>query len=194
MGVASLVVGKKDRKGVKYPLYLWNTQETKLVSKKQAYVVECWIETMSLRECVEMVKEEFKRKVSPQTIQSWLEQPWVKEYTRQRVEEKGLLAGWTEGRWMKRMNDHLEANKDLEQAQEDLRSYSEILKLSPEDMEAKIGLINARKALLQARIRRLASGDLKAMQLIGMALGIGGEKGGVQVTTQIAFTQANGKA
>lgn len=189
----SIAVQKAEVDRNRYPLYVWDRKEVVYVNRREKDLVEWYIETGSVNECRKRFKEKYRRELSYEGVNHWLGRERTAAYLRQRVEESGITAGWTEGRWYKVMTEHMEGHKEMEQAVEDIRSYEEILKGTPGDMEAKVGLVNARKRHLEGKKKRLASGDLFAMRLIAQSKGWGGKEGGVNVVTQIAFTQANGK-
>ena len=189
----SIAVQKAEVDRNRYPLYVWDRKEVVYVNRREKDLVEWYIETGSVNECRKRFKEKYRRELSYEGVNHWLGRERTAAYLRQRVEESGITAGWTEGRWYKVMTEHMEGHKEMEQAVEDIRSYEEILKGTPGDMEAKVGLVNARKRHLEGKKKRLASGDLFAMRLIAQSKGWGGEGKGVSIVNQIAFTQANGK-
>lgn len=97
--------------------YVWATSMHFVPSKKEWVVAETYLEGMkrgkgSFKDCSDaLLRAGWKR--SPLTCQRWLEKDHVKAYLSQRLEEDGLLSGWTEGHWLKMMNDHVEGRKRL---------------------------------------------------------------------------------
>lgn len=98
--------------------YVWATSRHFVCSKKEWVVVEAYLEGMkrdgkgSFQDCSHaLLKAGWKRNAL--TCQRWLEKDHVKAYLHQRLEEDGLLTGWTEGHWMKVMNDHVSGVKRL---------------------------------------------------------------------------------
>lgn len=92
--------------GALTPAYVWKTGTTFFLSKKEKIVADTFLATRNYAECAKALKAEgFNRNWI--TCKRWLEKGHVKQYIEEQLEERGLLAGWSEGRWLKVMSDHM---------------------------------------------------------------------------------------
>ena len=175
-----------------FPVYVWRTGRQIFLSKTRKLIADTYIETHDYKSCVDIVLKECKRELSVPTVKRWLELPDVKDYIFGRFEDIGTYNAWTKEHWFKVMTDHLRASAEWEQAKEDLKMYEGALGRSGKDADAQIGLAEARGRMLEAGKKRLATGDLYAMKLIGQFKGWETQPVHNNLT-QINITQKNGK-
>lgn len=173
-------------------VYSWKLGKQMYLSKARKLIVDTYLETRNYQTCREVLLRECKREISVPTIKRWLELPDVRAYVFEQFEEKGIYEGWTKEHWFKVMTDHLRASAEWEQAKEDLKMYEGALGRSGKDADAQIGLAEARGRMLEAGKKRLATGDLYAMKLIGQFKGWETQPVHNNLT-QINITQKNGK-
>lgn len=95
------------------PWYIWKGRDTYYPSRLEMCIAEEFVRSKSFVSCVSAVKERCGKVISVGGVQGILKRDHVGEWCRQRMEELGLLEGWTEGRWLKLMTDHLEGVKRL---------------------------------------------------------------------------------
>lgn len=107
----ALAKPSEDLKAVT-PAYVWKTGRTFYLSKKEKIVADTFLLTRSYVECSRALKKEGFDK-NWLTCKRWLEKSHIKDYLMEKFEEGGLMAGWTEGRWLKVLTDHLQGKERL---------------------------------------------------------------------------------
>lgn len=94
-------------------VYIWRTGRTFFLSKKETIVADTFLKTRSYAECARALKREGFDK-NWLTCRRWLEKGHIKEYIAEKMEESGVMAGWTEGRWMLKMHRHVQGIERLQ--------------------------------------------------------------------------------
>lgn len=93
--------------------YTWRTGRTFFLSKKETIVADTFLKTRNYAECARALKREGFDK-NWLTCKRWLERGHVREYIAEKMEESGVMAGWTEGRWMLKMHRHVQGIERLQ--------------------------------------------------------------------------------
>lgn len=151
--------------------YIWKTGRTMYLSKRQMVCVTAWLKKPNYAYVQGEMKRELGKAPSNSSIQWLLNIPIVKEYLEEKWREKAIAGGWTREHWLTSMSDHLQANARYEAAKEDMKSCELTLIRDPKDVDATVGLVNAKKAMREAQGKRLAHGDLYGMNQIAKVLG-----------------------
>lgn len=95
------------------PAYVWKTGRTIFLSKKETIVADTFLRTRNYAECARALQKEGFNK-NWLTCKRWLDKSHVSEYLKEKFEELGVTAGWTEGRWLKVMTDHIQGKERLQ--------------------------------------------------------------------------------
>ena len=99
------VVSKKDstQDEIRVPILVDYRNKTNMVlSLKQKVVVDTYIETQSIKACVEAVNKQFNRKVGPDAVKGWLDKnELVRMFVARRLEDKGFFNNWTKERYVR---------------------------------------------------------------------------------------------
>ena len=94
------------------PAYIWKTGRTFYLSKKEWIVAEAYLRSRDYKECSRALdKEGFKK--SWWTCERWLNKVHVRDYLKEKFEERSIFSAWTKEHWMKVVNDHLMGIKRL---------------------------------------------------------------------------------
>ena len=104
--LAPVVMDVKD-------IYVWKMGRGFQLSKREWCIAETFLKVRNYRECMMVVNKECNSDLSISTVRRWLERPHIKEWLGEQMEERGLMAGWTEGRWLKVVTDHIKGVKRL---------------------------------------------------------------------------------
>lgn len=108
--IAPIIKESRELKDV----YVWKTGNTMQLSKREWVIADTFLRTRSYAECSRNVEKECGKKVNWLTCKRWIEgRSWVRDWMKEQIEERGMLEGWSEGRWLKVMTDHLEGRKRL---------------------------------------------------------------------------------
>jgi|SRR3990167_1106318 len=94
-------------------IYVWKSGRGFQLSKREWVIAETFLKTHNYMECMRVVNKECNSDLSLSTIRRWLERPHIKVWLGEQMEERGLAVGWTEGRWLKVMTDHINGVKRL---------------------------------------------------------------------------------
>lgn len=187
--ISPILANEEGKVEVK-PWYIWKASSTYVPSKVERVIADEFIKSTSWTKCVKAVKERCNKVVSIGIVQRCLERDHVKAFVAEGMEKEGVMAAWDEGRWYVVMHNHLRANAEWTQAHEEIAYHEANLVKNKEDLEAQVGLVNARNRALEASKKRLAKGDLYAMDLIAKYRGFGKTgTSGVVLNQQINFTE-----
>jgi hypothetical protein len=96
------------------PYWSWKEGKAFYPTPKERLVAETFIKTHSYKECERVLKLNGTPK-SAQTCKRWLETERMADYIKEAMKERGLLAGWTKGRWLVVMTEHLDGTKRLKE-------------------------------------------------------------------------------
>src|SRR3990167_10955211 len=96
-------------------IYVWESGKGFVLSKREWVIAETFLKSRNYAECCRAVNKECKTDLSVMTVRRWLDRPHIQAWLKEQMEERGLMAGWTEGRWLKVMTDHLQGVKRLMQ-------------------------------------------------------------------------------
>jgi hypothetical protein len=92
--------------------YSWTTGKAFFISERGKLLAETYLRTQNYAECTrEMQKLGIKR--GRPTIVRWMQKPEIKNYIREKLEERGILEAWTKERWMLVMTKHLRGEERL---------------------------------------------------------------------------------
>ena len=137
-------VDKVDGEDIRRPYWIWGSGRSFYPSKWQRIVAERFLETYDYGECLKALESAGCRKVDKKTVMYWLKKEPLASWLREQVEERGLCEGWSKGRWLKVMTDHLQGVKRLMGGDlygmkliADVMGYSEEMRKG-----SKVGIIN----------------------------------------------------
>src|SRR3990167_2013157 len=94
-------------------IYIWEMGKGFMLSKREWVIAETFLKVRNYAECCRAVNKECNCNLSVMTVRRWLERPHIKGWLKEQMDERGLMAGWTEGRWLKVVTDHIQGIKRL---------------------------------------------------------------------------------
>ena len=94
-------------------IYVWKMGKGFVLSKREWVIAEAFLKSRNYAECCRVVNKECNSDLSVMTVRRWLDRAHIKAWIGEQMEERGLMVGWTEGRWLKVMTDHIKGRDRL---------------------------------------------------------------------------------
>lgn len=181
-----------------FPVHIWHTSQDCVLSATEKLLCDTYVETMSFTECERKLEKEFGRTVRSDVVKRWFEQKQnMKDYVQERFRDLGILNSWTKDKWVSVLTQHMMAGMESIDPAEIKRVASELASSAKDDgktIDVDKVVESVMKTQRQSKLKRLKSGDLMAMKLVGESMGwLGKQVQHNDTKIAVQFVQSDGK-